>query len=67
MKQWKQQKKKKFKMKQQEIKVLILYYKRERKFFNSHLFWLNSHPWKDASVGSVVNQGTTRELARRNN
>jgi hypothetical protein len=50
---------------------------RQRKILNSHLFWLNSYPFfmrpilcrlnLDASVGPVVNQGTTRELARRNN
>jgi len=45
-----------------------------RKILNSHLFWLNSHPFfarpiicrLNLSV-SVVNQGTTRELARRSN
>jgi hypothetical protein len=28
---------------------------------------LTLNTWKDASVGSVVNQGTTRELAYKNN
>jgi hypothetical protein len=47
---------------------------KNRKFFNSDLFWLNSHPFfarpiicrLNLSV-SVVNKGTTRELAHRSN
>jgi hypothetical protein len=41
---------------------------------NSHLFWLNSHPFFVRPIymqirfeWSVVNQGTTRELAGRSN
>jgi len=48
-------------------KPLVVVKKRGRPARSKNKTSLILNTWKDASVGSVVNQGTTRELARINN